>query len=121
MVALHVVPAAHGRRVGISVSKKVGNAVIRNRVRRRLREVVRSRIAGWKGGLDAVLVARSASAEASFEDLTVAVAEVTRRARLDREPEAPPDTPFSMPAGGRPPRESGRDRTPRDGGPQSGR
>ena len=57
-------------RVGFTVSKKVGNAVERNRVRRRLREIVR-RAAGEaaRPGHDYVLVGRRAGLSAPFRGL----------------------------------------------------
>ena len=125
LVALHVVPGEAGQRIGISVSKKVGKAVVRNRARRRLREVVRALLPEWKRGFDAVLVVRTAAAEAEFSALHEAVAELARRARLIREPGADPDTPFIMPAGGKPPRAVGAGKNARtertvERGPQSG-
>jgi ribonuclease P protein component len=57
-------------RVGLTVSKKVGNAVERNRVRRRLREMVRlTPAARMQEGHDYVLIGRRAALEASFERL----------------------------------------------------
>ncbi len=56
-------------RLGLSVSKKVGTAVKRNGVRRRLKEIFRSSTARLPGGLDFVISARPAAAEASFEEL----------------------------------------------------
>ena len=51
-------------RVGFTVSKKVGNAVERNRVRRRLREIVRQAAAGClRPGHDYVLIGRRAALE----------------------------------------------------------
>ena len=55
-------------KVGFSVSKKVGKAVIRNKVKRRLRECFRPYLGDVKTGLY-VIVARSSAAEAAFEDL----------------------------------------------------
>ena len=57
-------------RLGLSVSKKVGTAVKRNRVRRRLKEIFRSSFARLPGELDLVISARPAAAEASFEELS---------------------------------------------------
>ncbi len=57
-------------RVGFTVSKKVGNSVERNRVRRRLREVVRlSQSAPLQPGHDYVLIGRRAALRMPFERL----------------------------------------------------
>lgn len=107
LLALHIVPADEGSRIGFSASKKVGGAVVRNRVRRRLREIVRARIGTWKIGFDAVWIVRSAAATATFAQLEDAVQELSRRARLIVEPGGVPDSPYLMPAGGRPARPPG--------------
>ena len=57
-------------RVGITVSKKLGGAVVRNRVRRRLREVYRLNEALFLPGYDIVVVARTKAITADFETLT---------------------------------------------------
>jgi len=56
-------------RLGLSVSKKVGNAVTRNAVRRRLKEVFHLNIERIAGGFDLVVSAKPAAAEATFEVL----------------------------------------------------
>jgi ribonuclease P protein component len=56
-------------RVGIITSRRVGGAVIRNKVRRRLREILKSCIAQIPAGSLVVIVAKSAAAEAPFEQL----------------------------------------------------
>lgn len=53
-------------RVGITVSKKLGKAVVRNRVRRRLREIYRLNEARFQPGWDIVVVARSRCVKADF-------------------------------------------------------
>ena len=66
-------------RVGLTVTKKVGNAVVRNRVRRRLKEAARVHAAGdMTPGKDYVIVGRREVLGASFEDLA---GELSRRIR----------------------------------------
>ncbi|MBT9372078.1 ribonuclease P protein component [Rhizobium sp. CSW-27] len=63
-------------RVGFTVTKKQGNAVERNRMRRRLREAVRhSARFAMKDGHDYVIVARREVLTASFADITAALSE----------------------------------------------
>jgi ribonuclease P protein component len=58
-------------RVAIVVSRKVGKAVVRNRVRRRLREALLAllREGGSRPSFDVMIVAKPSAAEASFADL----------------------------------------------------
>ena len=65
-------------RFGFAVSKVVGGAVTRNRVRRRLREIVSA--LPPQGGLDVVIGARKAAAGAEFDALRRAYASLARRA-----------------------------------------
>jgi ribonuclease P protein component len=60
-------------RVGFVVSKAVGNAVVRNRTKRRLRASVATRLTGIPAGLDLVVRANPAAAEATWGELDVAV------------------------------------------------
>jgi ribonuclease P protein component len=57
-------------RVGITVSKKLGHAVVRNRVRRRLREVYRLNEHRFSQGWDIVVVARTKAIHTDFGKLT---------------------------------------------------
>jgi ribonuclease P protein component len=66
-------------RLGFSVSKKVGNAVTRNRVKRRLREVTRSLSERLLSGYDVVITARVAARGAEFRDLSQGVENVLAR------------------------------------------
>ncbi|MBX5483717.1 MAG: ribonuclease P protein component [Myxococcaceae bacterium] len=68
-------------RLGLTVSSKVGNAVVRARVRRHLREYFRLHRSELPQGLDLVLIARASAGFASGEDLARAFAEIARRLR----------------------------------------
>ena len=59
-----------GNRVGVTVSKKLGKAHVRNRTRRRIREVYRLNEEKFQPGWDIVVVARTKAVEAPFEKLT---------------------------------------------------
>ena len=58
-----------GCRLGLTVSTKVGNAVVRNRVRRRLREIYRLHEEQVLGGRDVVVVARSRAASSDYRQM----------------------------------------------------
>lgn len=67
-------------RYGLSVSKKVGKAVVRNRVKRVLREIMR--LTPLRPGWDIVLIARPEAATAGYGSLKKAVAGLLSRAHL---------------------------------------
>jgi ribonuclease P protein component len=70
-------------RAGFVVSRAVGGAVVRNRVKRRLRHLVRDRLAELPGGARLVVRALPAAAARSYQelgqDLDAALAGATRR------------------------------------------
>ncbi|HET6316374.1 MAG TPA: ribonuclease P protein component [Chloroflexota bacterium] len=69
LLVLYVAPNDLGYpRVGITVSGRVGKAVVRNKVRRRLRELLQARLPQIKPR-DVLVIARPSSAEASWHDL----------------------------------------------------
>ena len=60
-------------RLGISVSKKVGNSVVRHRVTRLVRESYRLHEAVFNSGLDIVVVARQSAASVGYEEIEKAL------------------------------------------------
>ena len=77
-------------RAGFAVSKRVGGAVRRNAVKRRLREAVR-KLAPRQSPVDLVLIARPEIAEANYHRIEAAVIDVLSRAGFD--PDANPHAP----------------------------
>ena len=69
-------------RVGITVGKKLGHAVVRNRVRRRLREVYRLNEDKFQAGWDIVVVARTRAVYAEFNQLVDAYMSAAQKAGI---------------------------------------
>jgi ribonuclease P protein component len=69
-------------RLGISVGRRVGNAVVRNRVKRRVREAVRYHYGELVPGYDLVFIARPPAATIEWSALRDATEELLRRARV---------------------------------------
>ena len=69
-------------RFGFAVNSRIGNAVMRNRIKRRLREVIRLRMAGIRPGWDIILIARKPIRSAEYGQMETACARLLRRAQL---------------------------------------
>ena len=65
-------------RLGISVSKKVGNSVIRHRVKRLIKESYRLQEKMFNSGLDIVVVARGSASSISFKEMDSALLHLMR-------------------------------------------
>ena len=66
-------------RIGITVGKKLGHAVVRNRVRRRIREVYRLNEEKFQPGWDIVVVVRTKAIHAGFPKLTSAYLQLAEK------------------------------------------
>lgn len=74
-----VKPSQGGRRIGITASRKVGDAVRRNRIKRLLREIWRRDRNNLPVGYDIVLVAKRNASEASYVQLRQELLALCRR------------------------------------------
>ncbi len=72
-------------RAGFTVSRKYGNAVKRNKIRRQLKEIYRKRIPYLKPGFDLIFIVRKNAYQIEFEKLENAVDNLLRRARIFKE------------------------------------
>ena len=69
-------------RLGLTASTKLGHAVVRNRCRRRLREVYRLNNGKLRQGYDLILVARARTATASWKELNDTFMKLSRKLEL---------------------------------------
>jgi ribonuclease P protein component len=79
LMFVHPQRKPHRARLGITVSRRVGCAVVRNTVKRRLREVFRLHPGWFAVGSDYVLVAKPAAAQASYGDLETEIERLSSR------------------------------------------
>ena len=69
-------------KVGFAVTKKVGHAVVRNKIRRRLREIVRIHLPNLKQSYNIIVVARENILNFSFEELNHQYANLIKKADI---------------------------------------
>jgi ribonuclease P protein component len=69
-------------RLGISVSKKIGNAVVRNRLRRKIKEIVRLNETQIKQQIELIIIVRKPAVEMEYADMQRSVFHVLNRAGI---------------------------------------
>ncbi len=69
-------------RFGFTVTKKIGKSVVRNRVKRRVREIVRLNIENIKDGYDIILIPKKNVVDIGFKELESAVFHIFKLANL---------------------------------------
>jgi ribonuclease P protein component len=84
MVSCVVVPGGEPPRVAYAIGSRVGGAVVRNRVRRRLRAATRSHAAALEPGHAYLVGATPAAATAPYAELSASLDEALRALREDR-------------------------------------
>ena len=91
LLVMYVLEKGQGQegRLGISVSKKVGNRVVRHRIRRLVRESFRLHLSEWSGTADIVVVARREAKGKTFFEIEKALISLGTRSgafRISKDP-----------------------------------
>lgn len=85
-LVLYVLGNSAGKnRLGISVSRKVGNSVVRHRLTRLIRESYRLHEEEFLCGLDLVVIARTAAKDATYHEIESALLHVSRKQHILKE------------------------------------
>ena len=85
-LVLYVLENSAGKnRLGISVSRKVGNSVVRHRLTRLIRESYRLHEEEFICGLDLVVIARTAAKDATYHEIESALLHVSRKQYILKE------------------------------------
>ena len=82
-VSLHYTTAKSNHiKVGFAVTKKIGGAIKRNLIRRRLREIIRNHLPNLKQNYNIILVAKEQIASVDFENLSRQIVNLLKKADL---------------------------------------
>ncbi len=87
LLVMYVLDQGQGHigRLGISVSKKVGNSVVRHRIRRLIRESFRLHLSEWCDSADIVVIARREAKGKSFWDIEKALVSLGTRSGVRKD------------------------------------
>ncbi len=84
-LVMYVLPNQHMKnRLGISVSKKVGNSVVRHRLTRLIRESYRLNEEEFDRNLDIVVIARTSAKDRSYQEIESALMHLARKHAYNR-------------------------------------
>ncbi|MBB6634037.1 ribonuclease P protein component [Cohnella thailandensis] len=101
-------PETEQFRLGISASSKLGGAVVRNRLRRMIKEIVRLNAGKINNGLDLILIVRKPALNLSYLEMEKSVLHVLRKAGLTKGSPPPVHKTYGKrPSGGGAPKNSG--------------
>ena len=75
-------PSKYSLKVGFIVSKKVGKAVVRNKVRRRLREAFRALIPFVEDKCNYIIIARAECADSTFSQIADSIVQALKKSKL---------------------------------------
>ena len=82
-LVLYVTPSkTKDIKVGLAVTKKIGHAVKRNLVRRRLREIIQKQLPNLKQNYNIIVVTKEGILDASFTDIELDFVKLTKRANI---------------------------------------
>ena len=72
-------------RVGYSITKKIGNSVVRNKVRRRMKEIYRLNFSDIKEGYDLIFIPKKNIVDISYKDLESAMLHIMKLSKVFKE------------------------------------
>ena len=72
-------------RVGYSITKKIGNSVVRNKVRRRMKEIYRLKFNNIKEGYDLIFIPKKNIVDISYKELESAMLHIMKLSKVYKE------------------------------------
>ncbi|MDD4275377.1 MAG: ribonuclease P protein component [Clostridia bacterium] len=79
LILIYVKSKYNGLKVGFSVSKKIGNSVVRNKIKRRLREAFRAKLKNIQSGYNYIIIARPSIVDSSYDELVKTIEYVFKK------------------------------------------